>query len=135
MSAGVGRSTLAALEGGKLAELGFARLSRICGAVDLVLEARPLLLDAPLMSHRHLTDAAGRELTKAAIEDVITRGEFAAWRGLARAIRADDSGRIRRRVQKVAAALGRHDARARAFAALLPELREESNGQGAAGNG
>ena len=39
--ASVGRSTLAALESGKLAELGYGKVARICAAVDLVLEARP----------------------------------------------------------------------------------------------
>ena len=124
-AAGVGRSTLAALEGGRMAELGFAKIVRLCAAVDLALEARPLALAAPLMAHRHITDAAGRDLTKAAIEDVILRGGFAAWRGLARALRADRTGRIARRVREVAAALSKHDPRARAFAALLPKLAQK----------
>ena len=121
-SAGVGRSTLAALESGKLAELGYAKIERICTILGLVLEARPPALDAPLMEHRHLTEQAGRELTKAAIEDVILRGNLEAWRGLSNAIRADRTGRIKERARGVAAALGRHDSRARAFAALLPSL-------------
>lgn len=124
-AAGVGRSTLAALEAGKLAELGFAKVVRICKAVDLAVEARPLKLDAPLMQHRHLTDAAGRELTKAAIEDVITRGDISAWRGLVRAMRADKTGRIARRVREVVAALSKEDASARAFATLLPDLLQQ----------
>ena len=124
--AGVGRSTLAALEGGKLAELGFGKVARICAAVDLVLEARPPELDAPLMPHRHLTEFAGRELTKAAIDDVISRGDIRAWRGLAQAIRADASGRVARRVREVAMAIAKHDPRARAFAALLPKLRPKT---------
>ena len=62
-SAGVGRSTLAALEAGKLAELGFVKVERICAAADLVVEVRTLALDEPLMAHRHLTEAAGRDLT------------------------------------------------------------------------
>jgi DNA-binding Xre family transcriptional regulator len=37
--AAVGRSTLAALEAGKLPELGLERVARLCAAVDLVLEA------------------------------------------------------------------------------------------------
>lgn len=119
-AAGVGRSTLAALERGKTAELGYAKIARLCAAVDLALEARPLALPAPLMPHRHLTEAAGRELTKAAIEDVILRGGFSAWRALVRAMRADPTRRIARRAREVAAALGKHDARARAFATLLP---------------
>jgi XRE family transcriptional regulator of biofilm formation len=121
-AAGVGRSTLAALERGKLAELGFGKVARLCAQLDMVLEARPLHLAAPLMRHRHLTETAGRELTKSAIEDVITRGEFPALRGLVRAMRADRSGRIARRVREVSAALGRHDPRARALATVLPAL-------------
>src|SRR5207253_2542362 len=42
VAAGIGRSTLAALESGKLPELGFAKVARLCAAVDLALEARPL---------------------------------------------------------------------------------------------
>ena len=102
----VGRSTLAALEAGKLPELGLERVARICAAVDLVLEARPLLLNEPLIPHRHLTDAAGRELTKAAIEEILTRGNVTAWRGLVQAIARDASGRIARRVNQITAALG-----------------------------
>jgi hypothetical protein len=74
------------------------------------------------MSHRHLTEAAGRELTKAAIEEIITRGKFSSWRGLVRAIQADQSGRIARRVREVTAALGQYDTRAQAFGTLLPEF-------------
>jgi len=118
----VGRSTLAALEAGKLPELGLSRVARICAALDLVLEARPLLLDAPLLPHRHLTEVAGRELTKAAIDDIITRGDIAAWRGLVRAVRADKTGLVARRVRDVAGALAKQDPKAQAFAALLPKL-------------
>lgn len=124
-AAGVGRSTLAALEAGKISELGFAKVARLCAALDMTVEARPLMLEAPLIPHRHLTEAAGRELTKAAIEDVITRGDLSAWRGLLRAIRADKSGRVRRRARDVAAALGKHDQKARAFATLLPRIARE----------
>jgi hypothetical protein len=87
-----------------------------------VLETRPTVLEAPLMEHRHLTEQAGRELTKAAIEDVIVRGDIKAWRGLASAVRADRTGRIAQRAREVAAALSRHDSKARAFALLLPAL-------------
>jgi transcriptional regulator with XRE-family HTH domain len=121
-AAGVGRSTLAALEAGTLSELGFAKVARICAALDLVLEVRPPTLERPLMSHRHLTEAAGRELTKAAIEDVIVRGDFASWRGLVAAMRADRGGRIATRVRDVAAALDQGDTKVHAFTVLLPEL-------------
>jgi transcriptional regulator with XRE-family HTH domain len=116
----VGRSTLAALEAGTLRELGLGRVSRLCAAVDLVLEARPLLLEEPLMPHRHLTESAGRDLTKAAIEDILMNGNINAWRGLVRAISADESGRVARRVEAIATAVGKRDPKARAFAALLP---------------
>lgn len=120
--AGVGRSTLAALETGKLIELGFAKVTRICAAVDLTLEARPLALETPLMPHRHLTEFAGRELSKAAIEDIITRGGFPTWRELVRAIRMDKTGRIARRVHDVATAAGKSDPKARALAVLIPDI-------------
>ena len=94
--AAVGRSTLAALEAGKLPELGLERVARLCAAVDLVLEARPLELNEPLMAHRHLSEVAGRELTKAAIDDIITRGTIDTWRKLIRAMNADKTGRDHR---------------------------------------
>lgn len=121
-AADVGRSTLAALESGKLAELGFNKVARICEAAGIVLEARPPLLDAPLMEHRHITDAAGRDLTKAAVEDVIVRGDLGAWRGLVRALRNDESGRLASRVQQVVGALRQDDPKVAAFAALLPGI-------------
>ncbi len=122
-SAGVSRSTLAALESGKLKELGFNRVVRLCAAVDLVVDVRPPRLKSPLMNHRHLTDLAGRELTAAAIDDVVTRGDVTAWRGLVQAIRADRSGRLARRVQDVLRASAAHDPRARAFVLMLPRLK------------
>lgn len=121
-AADVGRSTLAALESGKLPELGFSKVARICEAAGIVLEARAPLLDAPLMEHRHITDAAGRDLTKAAVEDVIVRGDIGAWRGLVRALRTDESGRLAGRVRQVVAALRRDDPKVAAFAALLPGI-------------
>lgn len=124
--AGVGRSTLAALEGGKLAELGLTKVARICGAVGLILEVRSPALEEPLLPHRHLTELAGRDLTKAAIDDIISRGDIRAWRDLVQAVRADKTGRIARRVRDVAAALAEQDPRARAFAALLPKLQPKS---------
>jgi hypothetical protein len=93
-----------------------------------VLEARPLLLEEPLMQHRHLTESAGRELTKAAIEDILTNGNISAWRGLVQAISADQSSRIARRVKEIAAVLGKHDSKARAFAALLPRALRTMRG-------
>lgn len=117
--AAVGRSTLAALESGKLPELGVARVTRLCAALDFVLEARPLHLDAPIMEHRHLTDLAGRELTKAAIDDIISRGDVKAWRGLISAMRSDKTGRIEKRVVDTARALAKHDGKAKAFANML----------------
>ena len=115
----VGRSTLAALEAGKLAELGYGRVVRICEALDLVLEARPLPLEKPLTRHRHLAEPAGRELTKAAIEDIVLRGDLDAWRGLVRALQKDTSGRLARRARDVLAGSDRSDARVRAFSTLL----------------
>jgi transcriptional regulator with XRE-family HTH domain len=115
----VGRSTLAALEAGKLAELGYGKVARICAAVDLVLEARPLALEKPLTRHRHLVEPAGRELTKAAIEDIILRGDLDAWRGLVRALQRDASGRLARRARDVLAGSDRSDSRVHAFSTLL----------------
>jgi transcriptional regulator with XRE-family HTH domain len=124
-SAGVGRSTLAALEAGRLSELGFVKVARICSAVGLVLEARAPELEAPLMSHRHLTEAAGRDLTKAAVADVIVRGDISAWRGLVRAMRTHRHGRLARRVEEVVGALDQDDPKVRAFATLLPDILRE----------
>ena len=123
--AAVGRSTLAALESGKLPELGFCRVARICAAVDLVIDVRAPLLDAPIVAHRHLTEVAGRELTKAAIDDIIVRGDIGAWRELFRAMRDDRSGRVARRVREVATAIAAQDVKAKAFAALLPRMTEK----------
>lgn len=121
-AAGVGRSTLAALESGKLPELGFKKVARLCAAAGIVLEARAPLLDAPLMAHRHITEAAGRDLTKAAVEDVIVRGDIGAWRGLVHALRNDESGRLAGRVRQVVGALGRDDPKVAAFDTLLPGI-------------
>ncbi len=125
--AAVGRSTLAALEAGKLPELGLQRVARLCAAVDLVLEARPLELNEPLMTHRHLSEVAGRELTKAAIDDIITRGTVGTWRKLVQAMDADKTGRIARRVNVMAQVLGKRDSKARAFSTLLRTLRNSSD--------
>jgi transcriptional regulator with XRE-family HTH domain len=115
----VGRSTLAALEAGKLRELGYAKVARICAAVGLVLEARPLTLEKPLARHRHLTEPAAMELTKAAIEDIVVRGDINSWRGLVQAIRRDAGGRLARRVRELLSGAARSDSRVRAFATLL----------------
>ena len=119
----VGRSTVAALEAGKLPELGLERVGRLCAAVDLVLDVRPLQLAEPLMAHRHLSETAGRELTKAAIDDIITNGSIATWRKLVDAVNADTTGRTARRVSDLARTLGKHDPKARAFAELLRRVR------------
>jgi transcriptional regulator with XRE-family HTH domain len=121
-AARVGRSTLAALETGKLSELGFVKLTRLCAVVGLVLEARPMALDAPLMTHRHLTTEAGCDLTKAAIADVIAGGDIAAWRGLVRVIRAQAESPLSRRVRQVVQAMDKMDPKVQAFAELLPEI-------------
>lgn len=131
--AGVGRSTLAALEAGKLRELGFVKISRLCSAVGLVLDAHPFLLDKPLMPHRHLTEQAGRDLTKAAIAEVIERGDIAAWRGLARVIRGRKGTILAERVTEVLGGLDQEDARVRAFATLLPALLRDRASVGAHG--
>jgi transcriptional regulator with XRE-family HTH domain len=121
--AGVARSTLAALESGKLAELGFNRVVRLCAALEMVVDVRQPRLRKPLMEHRHLTTLAGRELTRAAIDDIISRGDVEAWRGLVKAVRSDRTGVLTRRVGDVARAASA-DPRARAFAAMLPRLRQ-----------
>jgi transcriptional regulator with XRE-family HTH domain len=115
----VGRSTLAALEAGKLRELGYGKVARICAAVGLVLEARPLTLEKPLARHRHLTEPAGRDLTKAAMEDIVVRGDIDSWRGLVRALERDSSGSLARRARDVLAGADRSDPRVRAFSTLL----------------
>jgi transcriptional regulator with XRE-family HTH domain len=120
--ASVGRSTLAAFEAGKLPELGFARVARICAAIGLIVDVRPPLLDAPVIAHRHLTERAGRELTKAAIADIILRGDVLAWRTLIGAARKDRTGRTAARVAEVANAIKAQDLKAAAFASLLPRV-------------
>ncbi|MGO9412220.1 MAG: helix-turn-helix domain-containing protein [Spirochaetia bacterium] len=115
----VGRSTLAALEAGKLTELGYSKVARICAAVGLVLEARPLTLERPLARHRHLTEAAAGDLTKAAIEDIVVRGDINSWRGLVQAMQRDATGRVARRAREVLSGADRSDSRVRAFLTLL----------------
>jgi hypothetical protein len=79
------------------------------------------------MAHRHLSETAGRELTKAAIDDIITRGTIGTWRKLVAAMNADKTGRIARRVTDVAKTLSNRDPKARAFAALLSKLSSKSH--------
>ena len=122
----VGRSTLAALEAGKLAELGYGKVARICDAVDLVLEPRPLALEKPLINHRHLEESAGRELTKAAIEDIVIRGDIDASRDLVRALQKDTSDRLIRRAHAVLAGSDKSDTRVRAFSTLLSVSGEKA---------
>ncbi len=78
------------------------------------------------MEHRHLTETAGRELTKAAIEEILTRGDIESWRGLARGIRENKSGLLAQRARQVARVLAKTDLKAKAFATLLPELDRSS---------
>jgi hypothetical protein len=49
-----------------------------------------------LIAHRHLSETAGRELTKAAIDAIITRRTIATSSKLVEAMKADKSGRIAR---------------------------------------
>ena len=61
----VGRSTLAAFEAGKLRELGYGKVARICAAVGLVLEARPLALERPLGAPSTRCPGRGRQMRPA----------------------------------------------------------------------
>ncbi len=91
-----------------------------------------MALEKPLAPHRHLTDSAGRELTKAAMEDVIIRGDIASWRGLVAAIRRDGSGRLARRARELLAVSDKLDPRVRAFSILLAGIlkgRPEGSGR------
>jgi transcriptional regulator with XRE-family HTH domain len=118
----IGRSTLAAVESGKLPELGYEKVNRICSALDMVLEPRLLALDTPLIEHRHLTDTAGRDLTKAAIEDIIVRGDLRAWRGLIKAVQEDSTRKIEGRVKQVVSGSDKSDPKVQAFRKLLPGI-------------
>jgi transcriptional regulator with XRE-family HTH domain len=113
-NARVGRSTLAALETGRMPELGFTKVARICAAVGISLETRPPLFEMPRMPRR--------DLTRAAIEEVILHGDLRAWRRLVRALRSDKRGRLAARVRQVVGALGRDDSKVAAFVALLPGI-------------
>jgi transcriptional regulator with XRE-family HTH domain len=121
-AAGVGRSTLAALESGKLPELGFNKVARICAAAGIGLETRPPppgTLKAPI---RELTGAVSEDLTREAIKEVIASVDIGAWQALAEAVRAEKTGRLADRVRRVVRALPREDPKAAAFVALLPGI-------------
>jgi transcriptional regulator with XRE-family HTH domain len=119
-AARVGRSTLAALESGRLPELGFNKVARICAAAGIRLETRPPLLPHP--SHYRLADANGRELTKEVIRGLILRGGAAAWRDLLRALKKDDRGLLAARVRQVVGTLEQDDPSVVAFTARLPPI-------------
>ncbi|HEU5442795.1 MAG TPA: helix-turn-helix domain-containing protein [Steroidobacteraceae bacterium] len=118
-AAGVGRSTLAALESGKLPELGFNKVARICAAAGILLETHPPL---PYYPPRSLMDATGRELTKEVIADIILRSDSGAWHTLIRALKRDDRGMLAFRIRQVVGSLDRNDPKVADFTALLPGI-------------
>jgi transcriptional regulator with XRE-family HTH domain len=118
-AAQVGRSTLAALESGKLHELGFNKVARICAAAGILLETRPPLRHLP---PRSLTGTSGRELTKTDVEDMILSGDDGAWQELLRAIKKDDRGVLAFHVRRVVGGLEPSDPNVTAFTALLPSI-------------
>ena len=122
-AAGVGRSTLAALESGKLPELGFNKVARICAAAGIILETHPPLRYYP---PRSLTDSTGRELTKEVIGDIILGGDGGAWHTLIRALKRDDRGLLAFRLRQVVGALNRNDPKVAAFTALLPGIMQRA---------
>lgn len=122
-AAEVGRSTLAALESGKLPELGFNKVARICAAAGITLETRPHLLEPEWLGLRRRPDPAGPGTTGEAIAEVIARAHFGAWQALAREVQSDETGRLANRVRRVIGGLTedeRDDPRVKAFVALLP---------------
>jgi len=121
-AAGVGRSTLAALESGKLPELGFNKVARICAAAGIALETRPPLPAALQNAPGQRTGESGRALTREALRDVIERGDIRAWQELADALHNDASGRLAARVRWVVGSLQRSDSKIKAFVALLPGI-------------
>lgn len=122
-AAGVGRSTLAALESGKLPELGFNKVARICAAAGIVIETCPPLSDQPHASLGQLADAAGHDLSREAVRTIIRRGDIRAWQELADTVRADESGRLAARVRWVVGSLGQpNNPEIKAFVALLPGI-------------
>ena len=128
-AAGVGRSTLAALESGKLRELGFNKVVRICAAAGIRLESHP-----PLVSYapRSPTDATGRELTKEVLEDIILHQGAGAWQELLRALRKDDRGLLTFRVRQAVGSLDRDNPNVAAFTALLPAITQRALARAAA---
>jgi transcriptional regulator with XRE-family HTH domain len=122
----VGRSTLAALEAGKLSELGLGRVARLCSAVDLVTGGPSTVasgtVDAASAPHRYRRPRTHQGRHR---RDFDQRQHY-RMRSLVRAIAKDKTGGIARRVNELTAALGNRDPKVRAFAALLP--RAISNG-------
>jgi transcriptional regulator with XRE-family HTH domain len=118
-AAQVGRSTLAALESGKLHELGFNKVARICAAAGILLETRPPLRYLP---PRSLTDATGRDLTKVDLADMILSGDGGAWQELLRSLKKDDRGVLAFRLRQVVGGLEPKDPNVIAFTALLPAI-------------
>lgn len=110
----VGRSTLAALESGKLPELGFNKVARICAAAGILLETRPPLRELPPMHHR--------EFSKPAIKAMIEREDVEAWHGLVRALHKEDRGLLASRVRQLVGTLDLKDPKVAAFTALLPPI-------------
>lgn len=124
-AAGVGRSTLAALESGKLPELGFNKVARICAAAGIRLETRPPLLEPPRIRGWQLSVSGGSGPTKDAIAEVIGSGDFRAWLALAREVQTEETGRLSDFVRRVVGSLPpaeRDDPRVKAFVALLPTI-------------
>lgn len=116
-AAGVGRSTLAALESGKLPELGFNKVARICAAVGILLDTRPPLLEP---RRRDLVEATAREFTKPVIKHMVLHGDTGAWEELLRVLQTDQRGLLAERVRLVVGTLDRNDSNVIAFTALLP---------------
>ena len=129
-AAGVGRSTLAALESGKLPELGFNKVARICAAAGILLETRPPVLTYP-PRHR-LRDTPAREMTKAMLEETIRSGDAAAWRELLRTLKRDDRGLLAARIRQVVGPLEPSDPNVTAFTALLPPITRRAIARAAA---
>jgi len=131
-AAGIGRSTLAALESGKMPELGFNKVARLCAAAGIRLETHPPLLEPPQTALGSLTDAAGRDLTAEAVKDLIKRGNIRAWQGLADTVRTEETGRLAANVRRLVATLPCNDPKVTAFVALLPSMLRKAIARDAA---